>query len=260
MSDDAFSIPDMDDMMRQMQDAMDEAQDALEDMPEMLSGLGEVMGSLSGLMDDLPSDLGDLTEAMGSFSERHAANAEALVGEPDWTLKADIRVGDVLHVAVQAALDLDKVVETWESTQRGDFDDIVSGVVAENVEDLEPGMMDQILGQLKQGRGMARVEDVDVLECAIAGAPANAADLLQLSPEANIPLVMTEGGLSLEFAPILTIRNTWEYADVPTFSPMASDILVPLDHFLSGDPFSLTFTPSGQTEDVHLTLHFQPLI
>jgi len=266
VSDDAFSFPDMDDMMRQMQDAMDDAQDAMEEardamdeLPEMLGQLGGVMDSLSGVMGGLPEQLGDLTGAMDGFAGRHADNVETLIGEPDWGLSAEIRIGEMLHLNVRAVFDLEKAVQTWQSTQRGDFEAVVGAVVEENASDLEPGMMDQILGQLKQGRGMARVEEIEVLICKIAGAPSDAADRLQLSPEANIPLAVTEAGISFEFAPLLTIRNDWEHADLPVFAPMGEQVVVPLTRFDPAEAFQLPFTVSDQDAPLTLLLHFRPL-
>ena len=180
-------------------------------------------------------------------------------GEPDWSLQATIRVGQKLHVVIQAAFDLENVVAAWHSTQDPDLEALVGGVVAGTGEDVDPGMMGQIMGQLKKGRSVARVEGVDVIACRIQGAPANAAETLQLSPEGNIPLVLDEDGLGFEFAPLLTIRNRWENADVPTFTPMGEEIVVPLKHFESGEAFRLEFEPAGQEEEMTVTLSFQPL-
>jgi hypothetical protein len=112
---------------------------------------------------------------------------------------------------------------------------------------------------LKKGRSIAAVEDVKVVACRIQGAPGDAAENLQLSPEGNIPLVLDEGGLGFEFAPLLTIRNRWEKADIPTFTPMGEETVVPLEHFESGEAFRLEFEPAGQEEELTVTLSFQPL-
>ncbi|NOR83230.1 MAG: hypothetical protein GQ526_07020 [Ardenticatenales bacterium] len=120
--------------------------------------------------------------------------------------------------------------------------------------------MDQIMGQLKEkGRSMALVEGVQVLACRIQGAPGDAAKTLRLSPEANIPLVMDNNGLGFEFAPLLTIRNRWENADIPTFSPMGEEIVVQLGNFESGEAFRIRFEPAGQEEEMTVELTFRPL-
>ncbi|MBN2223880.1 MAG: hypothetical protein JW765_04310, partial [Deltaproteobacteria bacterium] len=141
-----------------------------------------------------------------------------------------------------------------------ELESLVEGIVAENADtfgESEPGLMDQIMGQLKKGRGVAVVESIEILECRIQGAPGNAAATLQLSPEANIPLVMDENGVGFEFAPLLTIRNRWERAHIPTFSPMGQEIMVPLTHF-EQETFTCEFAPAGQEDEITVTLSFQP--
>ena len=257
MTEDAFDLPDMDDLTRQMEDAMAEAQKAMGDLPMQMDGLEDVMGSLSALMGGMPAQMQELNTAMAGFGEQHEANAKSLAGEPDWSLEAHIRVGKKLHVVVSAAFDLEKIKEAWSSTQGAGFESLVEGVVADTEGEIEPGLMGQIMGQLKQGRSIAVVEDVKVLACRIQGAPGDAAEKLQLSPEGNIPLVMGEDGLGFEFAPLLTIRNRWERADIPTFTPMGEEIVVRLEHFESGEAFNLAFEPAGQ-EEMTVELSFQP--
>lgn len=252
-------IPDMDDLTRQMEDAMAEAQEAMADLPSQVEGLGDVMGALSGLMGNLPGQLGELGNAMAGFEEQHEENVASMAGELDWALEAEIRVGEKLHIVVSAAFDLAQVQQAWQSTQGADFEALVGGVVAANAGDLDEGTMGQVMEQLQKGRSIAMVEDIEVLACRIQGAPANAAEILQLSPEGNIPLVMDEGGLGFEFAPLLTIRNRWEHAAIPIFVPMGEEIMVPLEQFESGESFALTFEPAGQDDKLIVTLHFQPL-
>jgi hypothetical protein len=259
MTKDEFTMPDMDELARQMQDAMDEAQKALQDLPEQMGEMEDVMGSLSALMGGVPVQMEELSTAMAGFGEQHKANVESLAGEPDWSVKADIRVGQKLHVVVSAAFDLEKVRQAWSSTQGAEFESLVEGVVAESGEEVEAGLMGQIMGQLKKGRSVALVEGVEVLACRIQGAPGDAAGKLELSPEGNIPLAMDEGGLGFEFAPLLTIRNRWENADIPTFSPMGEEIVVPLGHFEPGEAFKLKFEPAGQEDEMTVELSFQPL-
>ena len=256
---DAFELPDMEDLARQMQDAMAEAQDALEDLPGQLGGLEDVMGSLSDLMEGMPGQMEELAGALAGFGEQHQANTAALAGEPDWSLQATIRVGQTLHLLVSAVFDLGKVSEAWSSTQGAGFESLVGQTVAGAAGGMDAGLMGQVMGQLKKGRGLALVKDVEVLACRIPGAPAGAAQQLQLSPEGNIPLVLDAAGVGFEFAPMLTIRNRWERADIPTFAPMGDQIVVPLEHFEEGRPFELTFEPAGQDDQLTLVLSFQPL-
>ena len=198
MTKDAFDLPDMDELARQMEDAMAEAQKALADLPAQIGGLENVMGSLSALMGGMPSQLGELGPAMTGFEEQHEANVASLAGEPDWSVEANIRVGEKLHLVVSAAFDLGKVRETWNSTQGAGFE-LVKGVVTGTAGEIEAGLMGQIMGQLKKGRSIAVVQGVEVLACRIQGAPGDAAQKLQLSPEGNIPLMIDEVGLGLEF-------------------------------------------------------------
>jgi hypothetical protein len=208
----------------------------------------------------MPGQLAELSEAMSSFEDLHAANMAAAQGEPDWALTADIRVAKALRVIVDAEFDLQMVVDAWESTQAGELESLVGGLMqAEMADDLEPSMLGQVMGQLQQGRAMAGVRSVEVLECRFAGAPANATETLKISPEAGIPLASHTGGLSFEFAPILTIRNQWEKADIPTFSPMGQEIVVPLERFEAQEPFSVKFVPAGQEYDVSIEMSFRLL-
>jgi len=259
MTKDVFDLPDMDELARQMEDAMGKAEEAMEDLPTQMGEMENLMGSLSALMAGMPGQMEELSTAMAGFGEKHEANVESLAGEPDWSLEASIRVGEKLHIVVSAAFDLRKVREAWNSTQDAGFESLVEGVVAGPVGEMEPGLMGQIVGQLKKGRSIAVVEGVEVLACRIQGAPGDAAETLRLSPEGNIPLVMDEGGLGFEFAPLLTIRNSWETADIPTFSPMGEEIVVQLRHFESGEAFRLKFEPTGQEDEMTVELSFQPL-
>ncbi len=71
-------------------------------------------------------------------------------------------------------------------------------------------------------------------------------------------MMMDEDGLGFEFAPLLTIRNKWENADIPTFSPMGEEIVVQLDHFERGEAFSLEFELTGQEDEMTVELSFWP--
>ena len=259
MTEDTFDLPDLGELTRQMEDAMAEAKKAMQDLPTQMGELEGVMGSLSTLMEGLPAQMEELNSAMAEFEEQHEANVESLAGEPDWSVEANIWVGEKLHIVVNAAFDLAKVREAWSSTQGAGFESLVEGVVADTGGEIEPGLLGQIMGQLKKGRSIAVVEDIKVLACRIQGAPGDAAEKLQLSPEGNIPLVLDEGGLGFEFAPLLTIRNRWENADMPTFTPTGEEIVIPLEHFESGETFEREFEPDGQEEEMRVVLSFQPL-
>jgi hypothetical protein len=259
MTKDAFDLPDMDDLARQMEEAMAEAKKAMDDLPTQMDEMENVMGSLSALLGGMPAQMEELSTVMAGFEEHHEANIESLAGEPDWSVEASIRVGEKLYIVVSATFDLGKVRDAWSSTQGAGFESLVEGAVAETAGEIEAGLMGQIMGQLKKGRSIAIVQGVEVLVCRIQGAPGGAAEKLQLSPEANIPLVMDEGGLGFEFAPLLTIHNSWERADIPTFSPMGEEIVVPLKHFESGEAFRLKFEPTGQEDEMTVELSFQPL-
>ena len=64
---------------------------------------------------------------------------------------------------------------------------------------------------------------------------------------------------SPQAALLLTIRNNWESADIPTFLPMGDEIVVQLSHFEGGQAFSLKFEPTGQDDEMTVELSFQPL-
>ncbi len=260
MTEDAFDLPDMDDLARQMKDAMAEAQKAMVDLPDQTGEMGNLMGSLSALMDGLPAQMEELTTAMAGLGEQHEANIESLAGEPDWSVEASIRVGNKLHLVVKAAFDLEKIREAWSSTQSTRLDAIVEGAVAATAGEIDASHMDQIMGQLKdKGRSVAVVEGVEVLACRIQGAPEDAGGQLQISPEANIPLVVDQGGLGFELAPLMTIRNRWENADIPTFSPTGEEIVVQLAYFERGEAFSIEFEPAGQEDEMAVKLTLLPV-
>jgi hypothetical protein len=249
----AFDMPDMDELARQMEEAMTEAQKAMEDLPAQTGELESIMGSLSGLAGGLPAQMEELSTAMAALGEQHQANVESMAGEPDWLMKANIEVGNRLHVIVRAGFDLGQVTEAWSTTQSAEFESVVAGVVTEAAGDMDDEVVEQIMGQLRKGRSMA------VVACRIQGAPADAAETLQLSPEGNIPLIMDEGILGFEFAPMLTIQNRWERAEIPTFVPMGDEIVVPLSRFERGETFRMEFTPSGQEEEMRVELRFEPV-
>ncbi|MEA3309604.1 MAG: hypothetical protein U9Q70_08865 [Chloroflexota bacterium] len=259
MTKDTFDLPDMDELTHQLEDAMTAAQKALADLPVQMEQLGDITGSFSALMGGMPAQLGRLAAAMEGFEEEHESNVTSLAGEPDWSMKADIWVAKKLHLVISASFDLEKIKEAWSSTQNAGFESLVTGVVAGTGAEIEAGMMGQIMGQLKQGRSIAVVEDVKVRACRIQGAPRDAAAKLQLSPEGNIPLAMSEDGLGFELAPMLTIRNKWENANIPTFSPLGKELVVSLEHFENGETFNLNFKPAEQEEELTVELSFQPL-
>lgn len=258
MDNDSFEMPDLDGLMKQMEDALEEAQGAMENLSEMRE-IQNIMGSMSSLIDGLPSDMKDLTGAIAGFDDQHTENMQSMAGEPNWELHAKIFVGEKLQIAVQAALDVENTIMAYQSTQCGGFEDLVGSVVAGTGEEFDSDTMGQIMEQLKKGRSIAQINKVEVLVCRIQGAPAGAAQELQLSPEANIPLTMDEKGLGLEFAPMLTIRNKWEHANLPTFTPMAEEITIPVETFSKKQPFSKNFELVSQEDPIRVELVFQPI-
>ena len=260
MSIEPSELPDMEELARQMEDALAEAQSAMEDLPSQMGGMEGALGALSALMEGMPDQMAELSSVMAGFSGAQAAGAEALAGEPDWGLYAEIRIGNMLQIGVEAEFDLVQVLETYESSQGPGLESLVAGLVQDAAgDDFDPGLTHQVLGQIKKGRGMALVHNIDVLKCQIPGAPGDAAGTLQLSPEANIPLVVDAGGLGFEFAPMLTIRNRWERADIPVFAPMGEDVLVPLSRFEDGESFAMRFVPENQEYGVNIELRCSPL-
>lgn len=210
--------------------------------------MGDIASQMSEAAAALPGQMEELGEAMESFGEQHEENVASLAGNPDWTVEADIAVGKVLHAVVTAEFDLAKIIQAQESTQSDDFTDAVQQAAG----DLDDETMAQVMEQLGQGRSIAVVTKVEVKECSIAGAPGDATKKVKLSPESNIPLAVKDGKLTLEFAPLLTIKNDWENADIPTFEPMADEIAVPLKSFDAGKAFTEKCSVSGQ--DTALTI------
>ena len=253
-----FELPNMDDLAKQMEEATAEVEKAMEGLGQ-LGSISDVVGSLSSVTEDLPGQLNDLTGALGDFSLQHEENVESAVGEPDWAMTARIQVGEVLDVAVEASLNVAAVKQAWESTQGVGFEALVGETMADAGVEIEDGEIGQIMEQLSQGRSTAAVEHVDVLAVRMQGAPGDAQQTLQLSPEANIPLSMDERGLKVELAPLLTIKNGWENADIPTFSPMGEEIVVPFENFEADQAFDATYTLESQEEEVAVALRFQPL-
>jgi hypothetical protein len=258
MGKDALEMPDMSELAEQMEDAMAEAQRAMEELPMQLEGMEEVLGSLSALMGGMPTQMEELGAAVADVEGEQEVRVESLAGDPDWLVEARIQVGEKLDLIVRGRFDLGSIKEAWSSTQGESFEALVAGVIEEEGVEIEEGQMDQIVGQLKRGRSIAVVEEVKVLACRIQGAPGDARETLQLSPEGNIPLAMGEEGIGFEFAPLLTIRNRWERADIPTFSPMGEEIIVPLEQFDSKE-FEMQFEPQSQEDPVVVKLSFQAL-
>lgn len=217
-------------------------------MPDM----GDIASQMNEAMAGLPGQMEELSEAMEGFGEKHEENVASLAGNPDWAVKADIAVGKVLHAVVTAEFDLKKIIEAQASTQGGDF----SKAVKEAAGDVDDDTMAQIMEQLGQGRSLAVVKDIDVKECSIAGAPGDAASKVTLSPEGNIPLAVKDDALTLEFAPLLTIKNDWENADIPSFEPMADEVAVPLKSFDAGKGFAKKCSVSGQETALTIGLSF----
>ncbi len=219
-------------------------------MPDM----GDLMGQMEEAMAGLGDQMGELSESMEGFGEQHEKNAASLAGEPDWLLEADIKVGDMLHLEIEAEFDLAKIVEAATSTEHADF----GKVVKEAAGDVDDATLAQIMEQLGQGRSIAQVLAVEVKACTIAGAPGDAAANLELSPEAGIPLSAKKGKMAFEFAPVLTIKNEWENASIPTFEPMADQVTVPLLSFKEGKAFTKSCVVKGEGAKVTIGLSFEP--
>ena len=254
----SFDMPNMDDINKQMQDAMEQAQKAMDDLPEQMEDMQNVMGSLSSLMDNLPGQLNDLGSAMQNFETQHEENMETAVGQPDWEIAANIHVGSILNVIIKAEFNLQQIMQAYQSTQGGDFEDIVRSVAGDAVNELDEDTMGQVMQQLSKGRSTAKITTIKIQACSIAGAPANAADQLQLSPQAGIPLVMENNKIGFEFAPMLTIRNQWENANIPVFTPMAEQIMITIKDFENENLFQKKFTITNQDMEMQLELVFIP--
>jgi len=259
VTEDDFEMPDLEGLAEQMEDALAEAQKAMADLPTDMGDLGGLMGSLSSLVGGLPADLGELSGAISGFEAQHEANVASARGEPDWGVEADIRAGTKLHVVIGTEMDLAAAAAAYESTQGEGFESLVGGILAGVAGVMGDGVVDQVMGQLKKGRTMAAVTGVEVLACRFRGAPSNAAEELVLSPEAGILLSVDGEGIGFELAPLLTVKNRWEHADIPTFTPMGESVVVPLDAFDAGSGFERRFVPDGQDEDLSVTLRFSPL-
>ena len=256
--DNSFEMPDMNDINKQMQDAMEQAQKAMQDLPEQMGEMQNIMGSLSSLMGNLPDQLSGLGSAMQDFEEQHEENIEMAAGEPDWEIAANIHVGNILNVIVKAEFDLQQIVQAYQSTQGGGFEDLVRSVAGDAVNDLDEDTMGQVMEQLGKGRSTAKITMVKIQSCTIAGAPANTADQLQLSPQAGIPLVVDNNKIGFEFAPMLTIRNQWENANIPTFTPMAEQTMISLADFENGNLFQKKVSVDNQEMNIHVELVFIP--
>ena len=189
MAEGDIELPNMEDLAKQMEEATAEVEKAMEGL-EQLGGIGDVIGSLSAVTEDTPGQLGDLTSAIGDFDQQDLQGVESAPGEPDWAMTARIQVGEALDVAVEASLDLASVEQAWQSTRGADFEDLVGETIADAGVEVEDGEMGQIMEQLSQGRSTAVVEQLDVLAVRMQGAPGDAEQTLQLSPEAGIPLSM----------------------------------------------------------------------
>jgi hypothetical protein len=256
--DNSFDMPNMDDINKQMQDAMEQAQKAMDDLPEQMEDMQNVMGSLSSLMGNLPGQLNDLGSAMQNFETQHEENMETATGQPDWEIAANIHVGSILNVIVKAEFDLQQIIQAYHSTQGGGFEDLVRSVAGDAVSDLDDDTMGQVMQQLGKGRSTAKVTTIKIQSCTIAGAPANAEEQLKLSPQAGIPLMMDNGRIGFEFSPMLTIRNQWENANIPVFTPMAEQIQIPLIHFEGGKLFQEKIKVNNQEIDIQIEIVFLP--
>lgn len=225
-------IPDLGKMFDELSETLEELPGLIEestkasesmDMPD----LGALMSGLAGLANNLPGDLSSLENAMAGFGDQHAENMESAVGEPDWEFKFKIDVGEILSLAVEGEMDVSSLLAAHEATQTGEMGQEIDQVLDNLVDfEVDDALRADIFTQLKQGRGMARITSIRVLTCSIAGAPSKAAEQLTLSPEANIPLSVKNGSICFELAPMLTIKNKWDHAHIPTFVPFEGHVSI----------------------------------
>lgn len=265
-----FEMPDMGEIFNQlsegmkgMEEAMQGMEDALEDVQETMQEIPDMAGILSafsGLSKNLPGQMGDLEEALGGFGELHEENLNNLAGKSDWAINANIQIGKILKLNVKAVFDLQNALQTYQSTQGSQMDEAINSVLG-NIADIDADseLGDMIKEELKQGRSAASVESIQVLSCTIAGAPANSAENLKLSPEAGIPIAVQEKGISFEFAPMLTIKNRWENAAIPVFVPMGEAVIVPIHKFDQAVPFKETFQIDQEKQTILISIDFQLL-
>ena len=260
-------MPDMNDLFGQLTDSLsgleetlEEVQEVMEDLPEQMPQLGEIMSAFSNLGKGEAPDFGDLEDALGGFGEMQEELSQQISSEPDWEMESRIQIASLLEIQVSAVFNLQKVLQAYESTQNPDMDGAIEDVL-KNIPDLDlgGGMQEMIKEQLKQGRGAARVQEVDVLRCSFAGAPPDAAEKLRLSPEANIPLSIKERQINFEFAPMLTIKNRWENADPPVFQPMAEQVRVNLEAFKTQNSFRKSFTFKQSGREISIKIQFSKL-
>ena len=154
-------MPDMNDLFGQMaeslsglEDALEEVQDVMKDLPDQMPQLDDLMSAFSNLAGEAPAELQDLGEALNGFGELQEDVSEELSGEPDWEMEIRIKVTPVLEIQVNAVFDLQKILQTHESTKNPEMDGAIEDVL-KNIPDLDlgGGMQEKIMEQLKQGRG-----------------------------------------------------------------------------------------------------------
>lgn len=266
MSDKESGNLDAEEMFKQVEDAM--------------SGMPDIVGHLKNIMEEVPMHIEEIQDAPDKATKRADAlsktsgldvaleslapspegNLELLVGKPNWAICADIRLGQVLRLALEAAFDLDKAVQTWRNLGDTDRREVVQDIVQDALGfEVDPEILGQAMGQVQKGRGLAVVKSLQVVDCRIPGVPEDVVQVLRLAPETSIPLVMHENGVGFDFAPVLAIRDHWGGAKIPTFVPTGEEIVVPMERFGRGQAFSARFTLSSQDYPLVVDLKFEPL-
>ncbi len=263
MSDKESSSLDAEEMFKQVEDAMsgmpdivDHLKNIMEEVPMQIEEIQDAPDSVSK-GDEVLSKTSGLDVALESLAPSQEGSLEHLIGSPNWDMCADIRLGKVLRLTVEAAFDLEKVIQTWRNLSDAERREVVQDIVQDALGfEVDPEILGQAMGQVQKGRGLAIVKSLQVLHSHIPGVPESVA---QAAPETNIPLVMHENGLGFDFAPVLAIRNNWGETKIPTFVPTGEDIVIPMERFVGGRAFSARFSLSGQDYPLVVDLKFEPL-
>jgi len=252
------AISDLDSLAEEMEKAMVQARKAMADLPplEELAELQEAMAGLAGM--------GTVIEKLQLAAQQRDELLAELIGEPDWRVQAEIEVkkdkSSLMKVELAADFDLERIVEAHDMLSSEEAQAQISATLKEVGVDVA-GRQEQ----MARGRGVALARELKVLGCHIGGVAPRASEELRLTPEANIPLkVSDERELCFEFAPLLTIRAPvgdpdWEEAELPNFAPTIDEVRESLDSFQSGKPFQRSLTVSQEELSLELKLAFRPI-
>jgi hypothetical protein len=251
-------IPGSDTLAEEIEEAIAQVRRGMADLPplEELAGLQEALAGLAGM--------GTIIEKMRLAAQERDELVAELVGEPDWRVEAEIGVKKgismLMQVRLTADFDLARIVRAHDMLTNAE----VRAQIAATLEEmgLDRGMIQK---QVARVRGIALVGELNLLEYHNAGARQEALKELRLTPEANVPLeVSDERELCFELAPALTIRASMpesdvEQADIPTLAPTIDQVRVRLDSFGPGKPFRLSLSASQEELALELKLAFRPL-